>query len=184
VLADTVALQGHHLAGTNRTVVLESQRLKVRREIAALAGDEDGEVKFEVPDEPAAIPAGEYRVSVLVLRPGDSERRETLSLPLRIVPVIDTTLPMNVPRDAQGNASVSLDFRPEVRPEQRAVLLLGTREIGSAAHTTPTGNLTFDIVNAPPGSHLVRLRIDGVESQIVDTLNLPPRFFNRRIVIT
>jgi hypothetical protein len=38
-------------------------------------------------------------------------------------------------------------------------------------------------VEAAPG-HLVRLRIDGIDSPIIDRAATPPVFLNKRIVIT
>jgi hypothetical protein len=105
-------------------------------------------------------------------------------MPLRIAPVIDTPLPMNLARNAQGDVSVALAFRPNVMAGQQISLLLGSREVAPTAHATPTGNLTFDVVRAAAGPLLVRLRIDCLDSQVVDTTAMPPRFFNRRIIIT
>jgi hypothetical protein len=34
------------------------------------------------------------------------------------------------------------------------------------------------------GSHLVRLRVDGIDSLIVDRSAAPPAFLDRRLVIT
>lgn len=184
VLGDTVELEGHDLGGTLRAVLLECPRMKFSREIQALAGSEEGVMRFEIPDEPAAVPVGEYTVCALLLRPGELERRATTPLPLRIVPVIDTALPMNLPRDAQGDVSVTLSFRPDVMPGQQVSLLLGTREVAPTALATPTGSLTFTVTRAAVGPQLVRLRIDGLDSRVVDATAMPPRFFNRRIVIS
>jgi hypothetical protein len=43
------------------------------------------------------------------------------------------------------------------------------------------------IPNAPVGSHLARLRIDGIDSPIIDLSAdppAPPTFLNQRVVIT
>ena len=45
-------------------------------------------------------------------------------------------------------------------------------------------SLDFVIPDAPPGNHLVRLRIDGIDSTIVNPAASPPAFLNRRIDIT
>jgi hypothetical protein len=51
----------------------------------------------------------------------------------------------------------------------------------------PTTSLDFVINNAPvtpvPG-FLARLRIDGIESPIIDRAAVPPVFFNQRVIIT
>ena len=45
--------------------------------------------------------------------------------------------------------------------------------------TSPLG-----IPNAPVGNHLARLRIDGIDSPIIDRTATPPTFLNQRIEIT
>jgi len=48
----------------------------------------------------------------------------------------------------------------------------------------PAATLDFVIANAPVGDHLARLRIDGIDSPIIDRAAEPPVFFNQRINIT
>jgi hypothetical protein len=70
-----------------------------------------------------------------------------------------------------------------VRPHQRASLVVGAREVMAEPHPANTANLTFQILEAPVGSHLLRLRVDGIESLLTDRSASPPVFFNRRITI-
>ena len=93
-----------------------------------------GEVRFTVPNQPAALAAGTHTLRIRLVRPGDSAPRETNQLALTIVPRITTTLPLAVARDAQGTATIDLNVRPHVRPHQRASLILGRpRRPGRAA---------------------------------------------------
>ena len=50
-------------------------------------------------------------------------------------------------------------------------------------HATTTANLGFTVLDAPVGVHHVRLRVDGVDSQLVDRSVTPPEFLDRRIEI-
>jgi hypothetical protein len=183
-LGDTVTIEGHHLDGTNRSVRLENRVLGIERDVAALAGGASDEVRFNVPNTPAALAVGMYSLRVLVQRPGETQRRETNQLSLTIVPSISTTLPLTVARDAQGTATVALNSRPQVRPHQRTSLLVGGREVLAEDHPTQTAALTFVIEDAPVGTHLVRLRVGGIDSLIVDRSATPPMFLDRRLVIT
>jgi hypothetical protein len=63
-------------------------------------------------------------------------------------------------------------------------LLLGTREIFAEPFAATTGTLTFLVEAAPVGDPLVRLRVDGIESPLIDYEAKPPTFFNHRIIIT
>jgi hypothetical protein len=100
------------------------------------------------------------------------------------VPRITTGLPLTVARDAQGTAVVELNVRPNVRPHQQASLIVGGLEVPAEPHPAVTGSLTFTIADAPAGTHLLRVRVDGVDSLIVDRSVTPPEFLDRRIEIT
>lgn len=184
MLGQTVEIEGHDLDGTNRAVRLESRLLEVDRETNALAGSDSRLVRFNVPNQPAQLPVGIYGLRVLVQRPTETERRESNQQALTILPRITTPLPLTVARDGQGDATITLACRPQVRPHQRASLILGAREVLAEAHATATDTLTFVVSDAAAGSHLVRLRIDGLESLIVDRTASPPVFLDRRVVIT
>jgi hypothetical protein len=184
VLGDTVVVDGHALGGTNRAVRVESRQLGVEHEIPALAGSESGTLRFTVPNLPAVLAVGGYMLSAVVQRPGETARRESNRLPFTILPRITTALPLTVARDAQGTATVDLSVRPHVRPHQRASLVIGDREVLAEDHPTAISGLTFKIADAPPGEHLVRVRVDGLETLIVDRTVTPPVFLDRRVVIT
>jgi hypothetical protein len=183
-LGDTVEVAGRNLGGADRALRLESRLLDIDREVAALAGDEPDRVRFTVPNLPAALASGTYALSVLVQPPGETARRETNRLPLVIVPRITTALPLTVARDGQGTATIELGVRPQVRAHQRATLVIGDREVAAAARTASTGTLTFTVEDAPVGTHLVRLGVDGIETPVADRSTTPPTFLDRRVVIT
>jgi hypothetical protein len=183
-LGQIVDVEGHDLDGTNRVVRLESRLLGVDREVNALAGADARLVRFTVPNQPAQLPVGIYALRVLVRKPGEPEPRETNQLALTILPRITTALPLNVTRDGQGDVTIVLQCRPQVRPHQRASLILGSREVPAEDHPTPTDTLTFVVRDALVGSHLVRLRVDGVDSAAVDRTATPPRFLDRRVVVS
>jgi len=182
-LGDTVTVEGHYLDGANRAVRIENAQLGIEREIAALPGAESGLLRFLLPALPADLPAGIYSLRALVQRPGEAQRRASNLLTLAILPSITTALPLNVARDAAEAAVVNLACTPQVRPHQRVKLVLGTREVLANPINAPTAALTFEVEDAPVGSHLARLRVDGLDSLIVDAAATPPTFFNRRIVI-
>lgn len=75
-------------------------------------------------------------------------------------------------------------MRPAVHPGQRASLVLGQLEFPARPLAAASETLHFDIPGAPPGTHLARLRVDGIESPLVDRSATPPAFLDLRITLT
>jgi hypothetical protein len=180
-LGDTIALLGHHfgleegdMTKVTLTVRLNTLRLKDPHDLAVAGGDgSDGQIKVQIPNDPANLPAGFYMASVLVTPNGKpDETRTTNEWPLLIAPQI-TGLPLpDVARtnvaDGLGQASINLTCTPEIRPEQRVALTLGDLEVRAEPHPNQTSALTFVAKKIRAGTFRVRLRVDGVDSHIVD----------------
>jgi hypothetical protein len=131
------------------------------------------------------LPVGVYRVSARVVSPGESAPRETNRVALTLAPRM-TNLPLSVTRSGVGTASFTIEFTPMLRAGQSAVLILGQEEYLPEGAGSPATALAFSILNAPVGSHLARLRIDDIESAIIDMSRDPPAtptFLNQRVVI-
>ena len=190
-IGDTVLLQGQMLDGTARSVRLHMDRFDLDLDLPVLAA--------QLPDRPAAtvaafslagqqdaLPAGSYRAVVHLTRPdaqGADRLHETNSLVLTLAPQI-TNLPQTVARAGDGSASVTITFTPALREGQRAVLVLDATEyLPLEAGATPT-SLAFQVAEAQVGVHLARLRIDGIDSPVIDMDFEPPqvpRFLDRTV---
>jgi hypothetical protein len=184
-LGENTDLIGHHLDGASCTVLFGNDRFDIEHNLPA-GSNEAGKVRFMIPIASANdYPVGLYRVGVSLVPPGESKARESNRLALTLAPQI-TGLPMNVARVA-GTASFTINFHPALRAGQSAVLVLGQQEYEPEPFTAPVTSLNFVIEDAPPEAapgHLVRLRIDGIDSPIIDRTAKPPTFLNQRIVIT
>lgn len=181
VAGGTVKVEGHLLAGTSRVVRLTSARRMLADEVDLGAGDEQRHATFTVP---GALPVGTYDVTIAVQAHAGGPIRRTNRLPLVISPTITTAFPIAVTRDGNGAATVTIDCAPDVEPDQEAVLILGSRETPAEQHPTATGTLTFVIPDCPAGSHRARLRVDGVESIVVDRTAVPPGFLDLLVVVS
>jgi hypothetical protein len=124
-------------------------------------------------------------MSLEVLRPAETVPRTSNLATLTIAPQITTlTDPPTIFTSApNGTAVVTVGCTPEVRPMQRASLILGSLEALADPHPNQVNALSFTIPNAPVGVHRARLRVDGADSQIVNRAVSPPVFFNHRIEI-
>jgi hypothetical protein len=138
-------------------------------------------VRFTVPDQPAGVPAGLWSVSLALTDAGQPER-VTNGVPLAIAPRITSPMPMNVARNGAGTAAVAVTCAPDLQPGQRVFLLLGERAMAAAPVPAVTGAIQFQVQNAQPGSYLTRLRVDGVDSLLIDLSVAPPAFDATQVV--
>jgi uncharacterized protein DUF4255 len=183
-LGEIVDLNGHHLDGTSRQVRLTNERFRIEEVLGAAGGDDPARIQFSIPTSRAAdFPAGIYQTVAELIRPGEATQRQTNRMAVVVAPRI-TNVPMNVAVDGSGTASFTVEFTPEYRPGQTVSLILGSTEVAPQDISTQTASLDFIVPNAPLGNHLARLRIDGIESPVVDRTTTPPTFFDHRIQIS
>ena len=183
-LGQTIVLRGHHLNGGAREVRVANPRYEISEMLTASGANSGESMELLIPAARAAdFPVGIYEASARLLRDGETSSRESNRLAFTLAPDI-TNLPQNVARDGDGDAQVSIEFIPELRAGQRATLLVGQREVLPQSFAAPTDTLDFLIEQAEAGVHLVRLRIDGIDSPIVDHSSTPPTFLNLRLTIT
>ena len=178
-------MAGHHFDGTNHRLWLTQPRLHLEVAVTPPVNVTATTASFVIPNQPSVFPAGTYLMSLEVLRPSETMPRTSNQATVIIAPQITTlTNPATVfTRDAGGTAVVSVGCTPEVRPTQVASLLLGALQVLADPHPATTNTLTFTIPNAPVGSHRTRLRVDGIDSQIVNRAVSPPTFFEHWIDI-
>ena len=193
-IGDLVVLHGQALDGADRRVTLSNEPWQVSLELAAeppLPPDRPAATTAAVSlaGQAAALPVGVYQLTLQATRPdllNQPRRMASNRLALTLAPRI-TNLPQTVARAGDGSATVTVNFTPELRTGQHATLVLGSSEVlPLVAGATPT-SLQFRMANAVPGSYLARLRVDGIESPIVDMNLLPgdtPRFLPLTVSIT
>lgn len=183
-----ITLRGQALAGRDRAVLLSNDRFRLAEEIAVPPGGGSDQLSFTISVADAArFPVGMYRVALRLQRPEEARPRTTNQLAFTLAPTI-TALPLlPVDRDpTTGAARFSLTFQPPVREGQQAAVVLGNREVPAEPFTAPTNTLSFEVPEAeaaPAPGALVRLRIDGIDSPILDLTATPPRFRDQRLVI-
>jgi len=215
LLGETLIISGNHLDGEKVTVMLMLQRLSQPIKINIPPESRTSkEIKFKLQPEsatfPAALdfppgldattfpdgvalttfPAGFYTVAVAVSQPNIPDQT-TNQLSFALAPQIKTDPPIpDGTRDNSNNVSVTLSFSPDMFPWQRVALLLGQQEFLAPSHPTQTSTLTFNVGNVPKGEYFVRLRVDGVDSFLVDrnadldsTVSPPTFDLKQRVVI-
>lgn len=173
---DELTLVGHHLAGTSLVVRFSHPLLAGPVEVPPppIVAASATEIKVILPSGPTQVPAGFCTVAVQVSRPNEPDY-PTNTLAFSVAPRV-TNLPRTVARDNNGNAALSLTCAPRVLPDQRVDLLLGERQVAAEPRLAVTNTLNFIIPKAVPGVYLTRLRVDGVDSPLVDRSVKPPVF--------
>jgi hypothetical protein len=170
-LGDTLVLTGNNLNGTNVAVVFNHPLWTATVTIPAPGGTAT-QVSVTIPPSPTIWPAGFYTVSLLVQRSGETYQRNTNQLSFALAPKITVA-----PATAAGpTITYTVTCSPEVWMEQDAAFLLGDQDIPAQPHPAQTPTLTFQAQNLSAGSYFVRLRIDGVDSLLVNRAVMPPVF--------
>ncbi len=171
-LNDVVVLSGFNLNGSNISVLLAHPLLDQPVPVVPNPGGTATGLAFQIPNTPAVLPAGFYTVTVMVQRPGEIFQRATNAAPLALAPTA-TLSPASAPA---GTIAYTAAVSPEVLPAQRASLLLGSMEIVADAHVSQTGALTFTATDVVAGDYWFRIRVDGVDTQLVDRTQTPPAY--------
>ena len=180
-LGDSITLVGHHLSGSAVEVRLVHPVLSSPIVVPSAAFTAAGNtaITFPIPNTgsaPRDFPAGFYAVTVAVTDGGETRLTNELALPL--APRIESRSPASAPA---GNFTITVTCKPQVRPEQRLRMLFGGSgsEIAPEAFTLPgstsaASTLTFNVRNASPGQQFLRLRVDGVDSILIQAVGVPP----------
>jgi hypothetical protein len=171
-LNDTVTLTGVDLNGTNIGVQFNHALWTAPLEVAPQPGGTSTSLPVQIPNDASDWPAGFYTVAVLVQRPGETFRRTTNALSMTLAPTISIT-PASAPA---GAITYTVTVSPDVWPTQGPVLLLNDSEFTTAAITAKSGSLTFTTTGLTAGTYWARLRVDGVDTLLVDRTKTPPVF--------
>jgi len=166
-LGAMVTIMGRNLGGETVTIRFDHARLSISKSVVVPLEDRsNSELAIVVPnDAPSQLEwaAGLYTVAVIVTH-GAAERT-TNQLPLSFAPKIVGIAPPNPVAPVSGNVTLTITCHPQVRPTQRATLLIADREVAAQAHPADTDTLEFLVEDVPIVTDaVVRLRIDGVDS--------------------
>ncbi|MCA8978329.1 MAG: DUF4255 domain-containing protein [Planctomycetes bacterium] len=173
-LGEVVRLTGHHLAGdaaTPHTIELAHPRLLDPLTIVAAPNDvADAEISFAISTPAADTPAGVYALTVVLTRDGKQVR--TNAVPLVLAPRID-----NVAVAGAGPArQFTVTVTPDVQPQQSVSFLVGSQAAPSSPILAPTDTVVVGFTGLTAGTFPVRLRVDGIDSVLVDYESTPPSY--------
>ena len=181
-LGDTVTVQGSRLAGASGVLLINSLR-QIEQSIGALLNVGNTSFQFIPPklNTPVELPVGIYNLSAQVTSGPDT--LNTNSLPFTIAPNIGTWAPGIIP---SGNVTLAVPCSPFLRPGQEVFLIIGDQQAAADAFTSATNSPSFTYPALQPTGGLVpaRLRVDGMDSPIIDMTKTPPVFSGPLVQVT
>lgn len=179
-LGERLEILGDALPLSDAALRFDGPALPAPVTLAPAAGGTAERLSVAIPDiaaDPDALQRwrpGFHTVELLVTAPGVPaivSNRLAVALAPRI-----TAAPLTA---APGAFTLTVTCAPRLGEGQRALLVFGNRLVEPATVLTPadTGKpttLTFALKDVPAGTHLVRLRVDGVDSIPVVQVGDPP----------
>src|SRR6185437_7917990 len=165
-------MQGTNLAGVSK-LFLTNQQWNVNMPVTTFVNAGNNSFQFAVPNDATGLLAGVYMVSAQITV--NTQVLPTNSVPLAIAPKL-STLPATL---ASGSkVGVSVTCTPNVRPGQQVSLIIGSQSAPADDITaaTSTPSFTFQPLQPTGGNVPVRLRVDGIDSPIIDMTTKPPSF--------
>lgn len=174
-MGEMLTLGGHHLGGV-RAARFTHARWSQTLELPTASGATPAELQVQVPQNSDDWQAGLYSVAAVVQPTGQTERT-TNELPVALAPRIDS-----ISANTAGD-KITVQCSPKVWKTQRATLVVGDLEIIADQITAEkTDTLTFKSSHFPKGQQWVRLRVDGVDSLLIDRSGPLPAFDNSQRV--
>ena len=166
----SVALQGNSVIvkgnslGSATGVFLSNAHLGIQHPIIVPTQVAASTIQFVVPVDPTGLPAGVYSLSIQVQPAGVPTPISTNSLPLAVAAQITSGLPASI---AGPSFTLKPACSPPVLSSQDVSLVLGTRQVPADPFSNSTSAPTFAFAGVLPGTYLVRLRVDGIESPVL-----------------
>ncbi|MEB3356882.1 MAG: DUF4255 domain-containing protein [Synechococcales bacterium] len=175
-LGDRLILRGYRLESDSGQVQVLFRHPRLDEPVAVVGDVQPGgeAIAVTLPDAPAPWLAGFYTLTVQLQQAGRAETSNAISLAIAPrITAIDRVV------SEEGNPLLRLISQPEVQASQQVAVLIGGRAIALLRPSSPparTRTLDFPLGNLSPGDYWLRLRVDGVDSLLVDRTTTPPRF--------
>jgi len=167
-LGEVLTLRGDRLEGSS-VVLIKHPRWSSSLQLSPLPGANATTLMVEFPDRAGEFPSGFYTVMVQVER--QTKTQTTNLLGVSLAPQIRT---VNL-----AGRQLTIECHPQIWVGQTVSLLIGDRELvpqGIDAAVERFDQLEFDIGDLPTGTYWIRLRVDGVDSLLVDRSGTLPVF--------
>lgn len=171
-LGETIAIAGYHLDGTNARAQLTMPSEELLAEFPPLAAPSSERLQFDLPTDATVWRSGIYQLSIIMDGPGGSTI-ESNRVPLIIAPQFSNFSPV---RNADDSVSVDIDVEPEIHDNQSVSLILGQNQQSVESFVGQANTGRFEYPELAAGVHWARVRVDGVDSILINRTLTPPQF--------
>jgi len=181
-LGDMVTVQGTNLNSATGVLFINSLR-QIQQTMTPLLNVGSTSFQFVPPNlgAPGELAAGIYTLAAQV--PSGTDTVNTNMLPFAIAPDISTWAPGVI---ASGNVTLTVPCTPFLQPGQEVFLIIGDQQAAADAFAAPTNAPSFTYQDLQPtaGPVPARMRVDGVDSPIIDMTKSPPVFSGPMVQVT
>jgi hypothetical protein len=185
-LGETLTVNGHLLAADVVRVAIDQSRWTSTKYLVPASVTATA-VTATLPSGATAEsdwPAGTYLLSLAITKTLGQPEIETDELPFNLAPNILSISPTSATPNAQGIITLTVNVRPLVWVGQRVTLIVGDRTFKPNTFAVKTGALTFVLKGLTAGKYRVRIRVDGVDSIIVNKTTTPPTYVGPELTVT
>lgn len=180
-LGEEVTLDGYNLGGTAPAAILSTPLRTVPAMLPVVVTADGRTATLTLPDDAAAQPAWPAGVYSVSETPTGVPAAATSALTFALAPRVTKITPAipvggKAKVGAGGTLGLTVDVSPQVWPAQRLTLLVGSIAIDAGPRPGKVGSFAFAVPSAPLGVQYVRVRVDGVDSLIIDYAASPPAF--------
>lgn len=176
-LGETVAITGYNLNGPNARAKLQMLNTEISDEFLLINANSE-RVEFVMPNDAAVWRAGVYQLS-LPMNDAVGNSIESNQLTLTIAPRFSA---FTATRNPDATLNVDITINPEVDDTQSISMILGqtqktVEEIVLPPLVDTVDEVHFIFPDIPAGNYWARVRVNGVDSLLIDRSKTPPEFF-------
>lgn len=169
-LGEELVLEGAGLGGASAVLIADAAGVAVH-ELVPDPGSGDDRIAVAIP--PDGLTDGTPWAAGIHTARAIVAGLDTNRVALALAPRIDAIEP---PSSQSGDVVYTVQASPPVALAQSALLLLAGNALRARPRTDPSAPLVFDARGLTAGSYPARLRVDGVDSRVVDRTSMPPTF--------
>ncbi len=174
-LGENFDLTGRNLEGsTHRLRLFWHRDPGTARTLNALSATATS-IRFTLPNAPNDWPAGHYQAELEFVPDGASHPVVTNRMSFVLLPRWSGFTATRLPND---RLNVSYTLTPAIQPGQSGELILQSAVFPFGPFASNTSNIQLTQLETSAGPALVRVRIDGVESNFIDHTSNPPEFLS------